>query len=97
LALVLRLVPVLLLRDLPIGLDDMFQYAALARWAPVVVAVFPLLVVYPLALASENLLIPLLTLALAPWTGHSVDRVTTRKLGVGAGAGLGHLGRALWP
>jgi hypothetical protein len=38
-----------------------------------------------------------LTLALALWTGHFVDRVTTRKLGVGAGAGLGHLGRALWP
>lgn len=66
-------------------------------WAPVVVAVFPLLVVYPLALASENLLIPLLTLTLAPRTGHFVDCVTTRKLGVGAGAGLGHLGRALWP
>ncbi len=31
LALVLRLVPVLLTRDLPIGLDDMFQYDMLAR------------------------------------------------------------------
>jgi 4-amino-4-deoxy-L-arabinose transferase-like glycosyltransferase len=36
-----------------------------ARWAATIVAVFPLLVVYPLALASENLFVPLLTLALA--------------------------------
>lgn len=36
-----------------------------ARWAAVIVAVFPLLIVYPLALASENLFVPLLTLALA--------------------------------
>lgn len=34
------------------------------RWAAIVVAIFPLLVVYPLALASENLFVPLLTLAL---------------------------------
>jgi len=35
-----------------------------ARWAAVVVAAFPLLLVYPLALASENLFIPLLNLGL---------------------------------
>ena len=35
-----------------------------ARWAAIIVAAFPLLVVYPLALASENLFVPLLTLAL---------------------------------
>jgi len=35
-----------------------------ARWAAVAIAVFPLLIVYPLALASENLFIPLLTLSL---------------------------------
>jgi len=35
-----------------------------AHWAAVLVAVFPLLVAYPLALASENLFVPLLTLAL---------------------------------
>ena len=35
-----------------------------ARWAALFVAAFPLLVIYPLALASENLFIPLLALAL---------------------------------
>jgi 4-amino-4-deoxy-L-arabinose transferase-like glycosyltransferase len=35
-----------------------------ANWAAVLVATFPLLIVYPLALASENLFVPLLTLAL---------------------------------
>jgi len=35
-----------------------------ARWAAVIIAVFPLLLAYPLALASENIFIPLLTLAL---------------------------------
>jgi len=35
-----------------------------ARWAAVIVAAFPLLLVYPLALASENLFVPLLALAL---------------------------------
>jgi 4-amino-4-deoxy-L-arabinose transferase-like glycosyltransferase len=35
-----------------------------ARWAAVFSAVFPLLVIYPLALVTENLFIPLLTLAL---------------------------------
>ena len=35
-----------------------------AHWAAVIVAVFPLLVAYPLALASENLFVPLLMLAL---------------------------------
>jgi len=35
-----------------------------ARWAAAIVAAFPLLLVYPLALATENLFIPLLTLAL---------------------------------
>jgi 4-amino-4-deoxy-L-arabinose transferase-like glycosyltransferase len=35
-----------------------------ARWAAVFVAAFPLLIVYPLALASENLFVPLLTLGL---------------------------------
>jgi 4-amino-4-deoxy-L-arabinose transferase-like glycosyltransferase len=35
-----------------------------ARWAAVAVAVFPLLVVYPLALATENLFVSLLILAL---------------------------------
>ncbi len=35
-----------------------------ARWAAVIIAVFPLLLVYPLALASENIFIPLLTFAL---------------------------------
>jgi 4-amino-4-deoxy-L-arabinose transferase-like glycosyltransferase len=35
-----------------------------ARWAAVTIAIFPLLVIYPLALASENLFVPLLTLAL---------------------------------
>jgi 4-amino-4-deoxy-L-arabinose transferase-like glycosyltransferase len=160
LAAVLRLVPVLLTRDLPIGLDDMFQYDMLARslaaghgyrwygeedlnliqryltmdvpdeydprgvptsfrppgypaflalvyalggmgegrffaarlaqallgatvaplvwalarrihfsertarWSAGIIAVFPLLVVYPLALATENLYVPLLALAL---------------------------------
>ncbi len=160
LALALRLVPVLLSYDLPIGLDDMFQYDMLARsivtgngyrwyaeedleliqrhiameippeydprgvptsfrapgypaflalvyavwgigvhrffaarlaqvllgatlapmtwalarrlgfgeraacWAAIAIAVFPLLIVYPLALASENLFVPLLTLAM---------------------------------
>jgi len=161
LALVLRLAPVLLFHDLPIGLDDMFQYDMLARsivagngyrwyaeedlaqiqryismerpadydprgvltsfrapgypaflalvyavsggvgthrffaarlaqallgatlaplswalawwigfeervgrWAAIIVAAFPLLLVYPLALASENLFVPLLMLAL---------------------------------
>ena len=34
-----------------------------ARWAAVAIAIFPLLVVYPLALASENIFIPLLTLS----------------------------------
>ncbi|MFQ6101011.1 MAG: ArnT family glycosyltransferase [Anaerolineae bacterium] len=43
-----------------------------ARWAAVIVAVFPLLVVYPLALATENLFIPLLALALVLtlWAGQ---------------------------
>lgn len=35
-----------------------------ARWAAVIVAAFPLLVVYPLALATENTFVPLLTLGL---------------------------------
>ncbi|HIE38879.1 MAG TPA: hypothetical protein EYP77_07405 [Anaerolineae bacterium] len=35
-----------------------------ARWGAAAVAVYPLLVLYPLALATENLYIPLLTLAL---------------------------------
>ena len=36
----------------------------IARWAAIIIAVFPLLIVYPLALASENLFVPLLILAL---------------------------------
>ncbi len=35
-----------------------------ARWAAIIVAVCPLLVIYPLALASENLFVPLLALSL---------------------------------
>ena len=35
-----------------------------ARWAAGIIALFPLLVIYPLALATENLFLPLLTLAL---------------------------------
>ena len=35
-----------------------------ARWAAITIAVFPLLIIYPLALASENLFVPLLTLSL---------------------------------
>jgi len=35
-----------------------------ARWSAAIVAAFPLLVVYPLGLATENLFLPLLTLAL---------------------------------
>jgi 4-amino-4-deoxy-L-arabinose transferase-like glycosyltransferase len=35
-----------------------------ARGAAIVIAVFPLLIIYPLALASENLFVPLLTLGL---------------------------------
>jgi 4-amino-4-deoxy-L-arabinose transferase-like glycosyltransferase len=36
----------------------------IARWAAIIIAVFPLLIVYPLALASENLFVPLLIPAL---------------------------------
>jgi 4-amino-4-deoxy-L-arabinose transferase-like glycosyltransferase len=36
----------------------------IARWAAIIIAVFPLLIIYPLALASENLFVPLLVLAL---------------------------------
>jgi 4-amino-4-deoxy-L-arabinose transferase-like glycosyltransferase len=36
-----------------------------ARWAAVAIAAFPLLVVYPLALVTENLFVPLLMLGLA--------------------------------
>ncbi|MBN1956441.1 MAG: glycosyltransferase family 39 protein [Anaerolineae bacterium] len=35
-----------------------------ARWAAVAIAVFPLLIVYPMALVTENLFIPLLALSL---------------------------------
>ncbi len=35
-----------------------------ARWAAVIVAAFPLLVIYPLALATENIFVPLLALGL---------------------------------
>ncbi len=35
-----------------------------ARWAAGLIALFPLLIIYPLALASENLFIPLLALSL---------------------------------
>jgi hypothetical protein len=35
-----------------------------ARWTAAIMAIFPLLLVYPLALASENLFVPLLVLAL---------------------------------
>jgi 4-amino-4-deoxy-L-arabinose transferase-like glycosyltransferase len=35
-----------------------------ACWAAIIVAVFPLLIIYPLALATENLFVPLLILAL---------------------------------
>jgi 4-amino-4-deoxy-L-arabinose transferase-like glycosyltransferase len=35
-----------------------------AQWAALIIAVFPLLVIYPLALVSENLFVPLLALAL---------------------------------
>lgn len=35
-----------------------------ARWAAVILAAYPLLIAYPLALATENLFIPLLTLAI---------------------------------
>jgi 4-amino-4-deoxy-L-arabinose transferase-like glycosyltransferase len=53
-----------------------------AQWAAIIIAVFPLLVVYPLALASENLFIPLLALALvlmlrAGERGHARDHVLT--------------------
>lgn len=37
---------------------------SVARWAAILVAGFPLLIVYPLALATENLFVPLLMLAL---------------------------------
>jgi 4-amino-4-deoxy-L-arabinose transferase-like glycosyltransferase len=35
-----------------------------AQWAAVFIAIFPLLIAYPMALASENLFLPLLTLTL---------------------------------
>jgi len=35
-----------------------------ARWTAIIISAFPLLIIYPLALASENLFGPLLTLAL---------------------------------
>jgi 4-amino-4-deoxy-L-arabinose transferase-like glycosyltransferase len=48
-----------------------------ARWAAVFVSVFPLLIAYPLALASENLFVPLLTLALV-LTLHANQRGRAR-------------------
>jgi 4-amino-4-deoxy-L-arabinose transferase-like glycosyltransferase len=49
-----------------------------ARWTAMIIAVFPLLIAYPMGLASENLFVPLLTLALvlvlrAGEKGHASD------------------------
>lgn len=66
-----------------------------ARWAAAIVAVFPLLIVYPLGLATENLFVPLLMLALVLLLRASERRRARDYVLVGLVLGLAALTRSV--
>lgn len=66
-----------------------------ARWAALIIAAFPLLIAYPLALASENLFVPLLTLALMLTLQAGRQRRARDHVLAGLALGLAALTRSI--
>jgi 4-amino-4-deoxy-L-arabinose transferase-like glycosyltransferase len=66
-----------------------------ARWSATILAAFPLLVVYPLALATENLFVPLLALGLLLLLRAAETRRTRDHLLAGAVLGYAALTRSI--